>query len=215
MPRPSVGVAIDAPSLSQLAPEAGWRAREVPRMLPLDPRKAGLVARLLVTLVNRVGKLEASNLFLTLLNNLRLFRVWVRFAAKLMPHGEIERRDTELVILRVAWNCRCRYEWGQHVDIGMRAGVTTADIARVAIGPAAAGWSDRERGLLQACDEIHRDRVIGDATWDILASVYDQRRLIEVMMLIGHYEMLAGLLNSTSIPLDARLERLLGTLRAE
>ena len=34
-----------------------------------------------------------------------------------MPLGSLPRLDTELVILRVAWQCGSAYEWHQHVRI--------------------------------------------------------------------------------------------------
>ena len=73
-----------------------------------------LFARTAIRVINTVGKLDASNLFMMLLRNFRLFKAWLGFAARMMPYGEIERRDTELVILRVGWNCRA-HGVGQHL----------------------------------------------------------------------------------------------------
>jgi alkylhydroperoxidase family enzyme len=137
--------------------------------------------------------------FTTLARHRRLFRAWLRFAGRLMPGGKLPRVDTELVILRVSLNCGSDYEWGHHVVIGRRAGLTDAQIARVADGPDAPGWTDHERALLQAVDELGRDHVIADATWASLCSGYDERQLIELCLLAGHYAMLAGTLNSLGV----------------
>ncbi|MGM0564586.1 MAG: carboxymuconolactone decarboxylase family protein [Pseudomonadota bacterium] len=192
-------------------PEKGWRPANG-RLAPLKPSEARGFQRLLIFFINRIGGLDASNLFMMLVRNFRLFRSWLGFAAKLMPYGRIERLDTELVILRVGWNCRCRYEWGQHVDIGLRAGLDEATILRVPDGPDSDGWSDRQRALLYACDEIHQDREVSETTWAALNRHYNERDVIEVLMLIGHYEMLAGVLNSTGLPLDEKLESVLARL---
>ncbi|WP_320821269.1 hypothetical protein [Thalassolituus sp.] len=40
---------------------------------------------------------------------MRLLRGMLGFASKLMPFGELDRRDTKLAILRVAWLCRSSY----------------------------------------------------------------------------------------------------------
>lgn len=200
---------MSAPLSQQLTPPGGWLFPGRLRLPPLKSEEANLATRLIIKLVNKSGRLEASNLFLMLARNLRLFRVWLSFAARLMPYGEIDRRDTELVILRVAWNCRARYEWGQHVDIGMRAGVSADDIRRIPLGADAPGWEPRIKALMGACDELHHERMIGEATWLELEKHYDTRRLLEVVMLIGHYEMLAGVLNSTGLPLESRLEGVL------
>lgn len=193
----------------QLAPLGGWRSPGRVRLAPLSSESSTRSQRMLMRVINKVGRLEASNLFLMLMRNFRLFWNWLMFAKCLMPFGALPRRDTELVILRVGWNCRCRYEWGQHVDIGLRAGLNAEDIARIPLGSEAIGWLPYEKALMQACDEFHHERMIGDASWAVLEAHYGERLLLEAVMLIGHYEMLAGVLNSTGLPLDTRLEGVL------
>ena len=63
------------------------------------------------------------NLFLTLGRHRKLFRGWLRFAGRLMPGGKLPRRETELVILRVAHLRSCQYEFDHHVHLGRRAGL--------------------------------------------------------------------------------------------
>jgi alkylhydroperoxidase family enzyme len=127
-----------------------------------------------------------------------------------MPSGRLARVDTELVILRVAHNAGSEYEWGHHERLGKRAGLTVEEIARVRSGPAAVGWSERQRLLLAAADEMHADGRgrISDATWAGLAADLDEPRLIELCMLIGHYEMLAMTLNSLGVEPEAPSGRL-------
>lgn len=199
---PQVPVSVDA----QIAPPGGWRNPGTVRVPPLQAHELSLPARFGIRLVNRIGKLEASNLFMMMLRNFRLFRAWLGFAARLMPYGEIARRDTELIILRVGWNCRCRYEWGQHVDIGLRTSLSEEDVRNVPLGAQSTTFEPRIQTLMQACDEFHSDRMISSATWAALETFFDTRRLLEVVMLIGHYEMLAGVLNSAGIALDEKLE---------
>ncbi|MEK6788196.1 MAG: carboxymuconolactone decarboxylase family protein [Pseudomonadota bacterium] len=200
---------MTTPLLEQLTPPGGWQTPGRVRLAPLTPETSTRAQRVLMRVINKVGKLEASNLFLMLMRNFRLFWNWLMFAKQLMPYGQVPRVDTELVILRVGWNCRSRYEWGQHVDIGLRAGVSAEDIARIPLGADAPGWEPHLKALMQACDEFHHERMIGEASWAVLEAHYGPRLLLEVVMLIGHYEMLAGVLNSTGLPLDTRLEGVL------
>ena len=193
----------------QISPPSGWQSPGRVRIGPLTDAEAHVHHRVVSTLAVSIGRVNAPNLFLMLMRNFRLFWAWLGFASKLMPYGDIDRRDTELLILRVGWNCRCRYEWGQHVDISLRAGVSAEDIARVPLGADAPGWEPRIQALMRACDEFHHQRMITDATWAELETHYDTRRLLEVLMLIGQYEGLAGVLNSTGLPLDTDLEKVL------
>jgi AhpD family alkylhydroperoxidase len=142
------------------------------------------------------------NVFTTLARHRRLFRPWLRFAGRLMPRGRLPRADTELLILRVAHNTGCDYEWGHHERLGRRAGLTPDDIRRVRDGAEAEGWSPRQRLLLRAADELHGDRTISDALWAELRPGLSDADLIELCMLVGHYEMLAMTLNSLRVQPD-------------
>jgi alkylhydroperoxidase family enzyme len=185
-----------------MEPEGGWASAPRPRVRPIRREQLPLIPRAVMRIVARRARVSAPNLFLTLARHRRLLRSWVRFASKLMPFGTLGRVERELVILRVAWNCRSKYEWAQHVTIGLAAGLTRDDVARVTEGPDAPGWSPLQAAVLRAADEIHRARVVSDGTWQELARHYDDKKLIELCMLIGQYEMLAGVLNSLGVEVE-------------
>lgn len=150
------------------------------------------------------------NLFLVLGRHRKLFRGWLRFAGRLMPGGTLPRRETELVILRVAHLAGCRYEHEHHVRLGARAGVDAGDVERVAAGPEAPGWTEREATLLRTVDHLHADRDLDDDQWHALRAHLGEAEAIELLLLAGHYEMLATTVNTLRIPLDQPRRRLPG-----
>jgi AhpD family alkylhydroperoxidase len=172
------------------------------RIAPGSRRDVGLFTWALSRVAGRVGGTGPPNLFLTLGRHRRLFRGWLRFAGRLMPGGKLPRRETELVILRVAHLRSCSYEFEHHVRLGRRAGLDDADIARVVEGPEAEGWSPLERALLSAVDRLHHDQDLDDSTWSSLLSHLDEREAIELCMLAGHYEMLATVIAALRIEPD-------------
>jgi AhpD family alkylhydroperoxidase len=174
-----------------------------PRIAPGDRRSAGVFAWVFARAVGVVTRTNPPNLFLTLGRQHKLFRGWLRFAGRLMPGGTLPRRETELVILRVAHLRSCSYEYEHHVRLGRRAGVSPEDLARVQAGPDAEGWTPRERALLRAVDALHDDQDLDDATWAALRGHLDEPQLIEFLMLVGHYEMLATFINTLRIRPDA------------
>lgn len=142
------------------------------------------------------------NIFATLVRHPGLYRKWAPFGGKLLHAGKLPARDRELVILRVAWRCEAAYEWGQHVAIARQAGLDDDEIRRVADGADAPGWSDGDAALLRAVDELHDEHCISDATWKALTARYTEQQLIELLMLAGHYALLAGTLNSLGVQLE-------------
>ena len=120
-----------------------------------------------------------------------------------MPGGRLPRDESELLILRVAHNCQSAYEWSHHERIGRTAGLSAEEIARVREGADAPGWSPRRAALLRAADELHSpDRCISDPTWQQLSAHLNDKELIELCLLVGHYEMLAMTLNSLQVQPD-------------
>jgi alkylhydroperoxidase family enzyme len=154
------------------------------------------------------GRLGDNNIFSTLARHARLMRAWLPFGGFLLGGGVLPARERELLILRTGYNCSSAYEWGQHVRISEALGVEREEILRVAGGPDAEGWSGPDTALLRAADELHRDAKISQRTWAQLAEDHDERALIELTMLVGHYHMVAYTLNSLEVDLDDGLEGL-------
>ena len=175
-----------------------------PRISPGDRRDVGVVNWIVAAVSGRVAGTGPPNLFMTLGRNRGLFRGWLFFAGRLMPGGRLPRQDTELVILRVANLRQCTDEFEHHRHLAGRAGLSEADIERVQVGPDAPEWSDRQRALLTACDELDRDHDLSDSTWDALRQHLDDRRTIEFLLLAGHYQMLAGVIGALRIEPDTR-----------
>jgi AhpD family alkylhydroperoxidase len=173
-----------------------------PRIAPGSRKVVGWTNWLVSRVSGRVSRTGPPNLFLTLGRHRRLFRGWLRFAGRLMPGGKLPRRETELVILRVAHLRQCEYEFDHHVRLGRRAGLDDADISRVKEGPEAPGWSAREQVMLVAVDRLHRDGDIDDAAWAALQDHLDERECIELIMLAGHYELLATFIGTLRIEPD-------------
>ncbi len=168
-----------------------------PRIEPLPPEDRDEQAEELLAGTGAPGS-PATNIFNTLVRHPGLYRRWMPFGGKLLA-GKLPARDRELLILRTGFRCGSEYEWGQHVLIAKAEGLTDEEVARIQVGPDAAGWDPFEAALLRAADELHDESCIRDATWDALASRYDERQLIEVPMLVGHYHLLAYTLNTLGV----------------
>jgi alkylhydroperoxidase family enzyme len=169
------------------------------RIAPGDRRQLGWLNFGIARLAGLATRGKPPNIFTTLGRHRGLFRRWLWFAGALMPGGKLPREETELVILRVAHNSCSEYEWSQHERIGRRAGLSEEEISRVRAGAEAPGWSERRALLLRAADEMHEGHQIGKELWAELSRHLDEVLLIELCMLIGHYEMLAMTLNTLEV----------------
>ena len=100
----------------------------------------------------------------------------------------------ELLILRIGWNCQAVYEWAKHVGSVGRARDHGLEPERIALGRDA-GWDPFEQAHVRAADEIYRDGIIADDTWTDLASRYDTREMMSVVMTVANYRLVSMSLN--------------------
>jgi methylated-DNA-[protein]-cysteine S-methyltransferase len=146
---------------------------------------------------------DPLNIFGVLGNHPDMLRRWLVFAAHVLSKNTLTARDRELLILRTGWNCRSRYEWGQHVEIALRCDITAAEIKAVKKGASASIWSPIDKLLLTAADELHNEYAVSDATWRALTKHYSNEQVLDLIATVGNYHLVAMFLNSTKVPIDA------------
>ena len=104
----------------------------------------------------------------------------------------------ELLILRIGWNCQAVYEWAKHVGSVGRARDHGLEPERIALGRDA-GWDPFEQAHVRAADEIYRDGIVSDDTWAALASRYDTREMMSVVMTVANYRLVSMSLNALGV----------------
>jgi alkylhydroperoxidase family enzyme len=152
-----------------------------------------------VALAKKIANLP--EIMRTMLRHPDLFLRHTDTGIQLLTQGALSGRDRELAILRIAWLCQAPYEWGEHVHIAKKLGLTSADTERITRGSDAPGWSDHEQAILRATEELHKNAMISDATWAALSKHLDERQLIELPVLVGQYQGVAYYQNSLRLRL--------------
>jgi hypothetical protein len=74
--------------------------------------------------------------------------------------------------------------------------LTDEEIERCTRGSTAEGWSEHERAVLKAVEELHASHMISDETWAVLARSWEDKQLTEFPILVGAYTMTAMQQNS-------------------
>lgn len=131
-----------------------------------------------------------------------LARAFCTFNAHAARPAALSARERELLILRISWLCRSEYEFVQHLILGRRAGLSEDELERVQRGPDAAGWAADDADLLCAVDELHARARIGDETWTRLSRRFATPQLMDIVFVIGCYQVLAMAINSFGTPLE-------------
>lgn len=173
-----------------------------PRIPPGGRRELGVIGWLFCKLAARSWGIPEFHLFTVLVQHRRMFWTWGPFSGLLLNFGRLPKRDTEVVILRVAHLRSCQYELQQHRRLALRRGVDADTQAKVFAWPLADGLSDRQQALLTGVDELVADRNMTTESWRSLAGHLDRRQLIEFVTLVGQYDALAMTLDTLGVPMD-------------
>jgi alkylhydroperoxidase family enzyme len=168
---------------------------EKARVEPLSPEEMDEDTRA------RLGDRPVLNIFRTLAHHPKLMKRWLVFGNHILAKSTLSPRDREILILRVGWRCRCEYEFGQHTVIGRSAGLSDEEIARITGDPDAPGWTQLERLLLRAVDELVDDAFLSDATWQALSAHYSTEQMLDLVFTVGQYNLVSMALNSFGVQL--------------
>ena len=131
------------------------------------------------------------------------FRPLVGLGTAILGRQKLSAKLRELAILRVAALSPARYEWVQHVPIAQATGATSAQVAALERGDIAADAFDPlEQAVLHFTTEVVRDVRASEATFAELARRLSAQEVVELIITVGYYMMIARLLETTAVDLD-------------
>ena len=142
------------------------------------------------------------NIFRTLAHAPEALTAFLAWGTYILRNNALPPREREIVILRTGFNCRSGYEWTQHVRIGLRGGMSEAEIAAIKEGASASLWSESDRALIRVCDDLHAHQCVSDLTWSDLTSHFSQRQCMDAVFTAGQYTQVSMMLNSFGVQLD-------------
>jgi 4-carboxymuconolactone decarboxylase len=162
------------------------------------------------------GDVRGMNVLGTMAYHPALTKAYMTFNAHVAGASSLDVRTREIAILRLSWLRKAEYEYVQHIILGLRAGLTHEEIERIEQGPDAAGWSADDADILRAADELCANAKLSKPTWDRLSARFSLQQVMDLIFIIGCYEVLAMAVNSFNsdiepgvAPLDtARRERM-------
>ena len=207
----------DVASLALLYNTLGVQPDDVPATdrMPIDiPYRVDVPARETITLKEpRAVPLPGPGA-----NNPRTFNLCPTLAAARNGSGYVNQismlgktgraRHRELLILRVGWNSQSEYEWSEHVGPVGGARKMGVPIERITMGPDAPGWDPFEAHLLRFADEMYRDSVVSERTWDALKQQFDDRLMIDATITAANYRMVSMALNLLGVQSNPGEEKL-------
>lgn len=131
------------------------------------------------------------------------FRPLLRLGTSILTEQKLAASLRELAIIRTAHVCKAEYEWIQHVAIAKAVGVTDEQIDAVAKDRLdAPSLSEIERTVLAVTDDLVRDGRVPDARFATLQRLLSNQEIVELVLAVGFYVMLARLMVLSNIDPD-------------
>jgi alkylhydroperoxidase family enzyme len=149
-------------------------------------------------------------------NSEAAFYPFSKMGNSLMTRAKLDAKLRELAILRTAKVSRSVYEWTQHVPIALAVGVTEDQIAAMDNPAGAKCFTDLERLVLEFTEQVARDVKGSPKTLAELKKHLGPAELVELILSIGFWGMVARLLETAEVELEefAGKINLLGDFKA-
>jgi len=143
------------------------------------------------------------NVFRMMANAESDFRPLVGLGTAILGRQKLSPKLRELAILRVAALSPARYEWVQHVPIAQATGATAAQVGALERDDITGDAFDPlERAVLRFTTEVVREVRASEPTFAELARRLSAQEIVELIVTVGYYMMIARLLETTAVDLD-------------
>lgn len=183
---------------------------QTPRIAPLEAPFAPEVEEELARWMPPGSPLPPLALFRLLATDLPLARAMRALGSHLLSRRLLlPLREREIVIDRVCARSGCEHEWGVHVAaFGGAAALSEEDVAATLAPPGTRAPSGaREALLVELVDVLHDTGAVGDDLWARLAAHWDERQLLELLVLCGWYRLISLVANGVRLPLESWARR--------
>jgi 4-carboxymuconolactone decarboxylase len=131
------------------------------------------------------------------------FIPYIVFGGALLTQLELDPKLRELAILFVAAHTGAEYEWVQHVGISKTIGIDDEQIAAVQRGDLEATCLNPDaRILLGFTHAVLKQPRADEDTFTAMRERFPPRQIVELLLVIGNYQMLARIMTTLDIDLD-------------
>ncbi|HEX5116794.1 MAG TPA: alpha/beta fold hydrolase [Pseudonocardiaceae bacterium] len=143
---------------------------------------------------------QRLRIYETLAHSRTLVGLVSSLARYFIDESALPARVREIGILRIAAVVGSEYEYAQHVPRARAAGLTEDEITGLVHGSAA--WPEADAAVIAMADELLAEGGVADGTWRRLRALLPQDQLVDLVVLLGYYVLIAGTTNTLRVPLE-------------
>lgn len=142
---------------------------------------------------------------LTFARHPQLADAFSQFNIHLLSANTLPVRQRQIAILRTAWLCKATYMWSSHLRTSIRCGLEPEVFRPVQTGASDPYFTDFERTVIRATEELVNDKRVGDASWQALSAEWTEQQMLDFLFTVGCYVCVAGVMRSTGVEREPEL----------
>jgi 4-carboxymuconolactone decarboxylase len=142
---------------------------------------------------------DSNPVLLTFAHHPKLAEVFSQFNIHLLSTNTLPVKLRQIAIMRTAWICKATYMWSSHLSTSIRCGLQPDMFRPIQVGAEDPYFTEFERTVIRATEDLVRDQKIGEANWNALATQWNPQQLLDFMFTVGAYVTIAGVMRSAGV----------------
>jgi 4-carboxymuconolactone decarboxylase len=157
---------------------------------------------------------DRNPVLLTFAHHPQLADLFSQLNIHLLSTNTLPVKQRQIAIMRTAWICKATYMWSSHLRTSQRAGLQPDMYRPIQVGADDPYFTDFERVVIRATDELVNDKKVGDASWQALMMQWSNQQMLDFLFTVGAYVTVAGVMRSTGVQRQPELIELAQTYGA-
>lgn len=124
-----------------------------------------------------------------------------QFGAQMRFHSSLPKKLNEFAIIITARYWTAQFEWYAHHRAALQAGLSPAIIDAVATGKRPASMQPDEEALYNFATELLNTKQVSDATFQAAIKHFGERGVVDLIDVMGYYQLVSMLLNTDGYPM--------------
>ena len=125
------------------------------------------------------------------------------FGAQMRFHSSLPRKLNEMAIIITARHWTAQYEWNAHRTAAAQAGLKEPIIQAIAAGKRPESLDADETVIYNFATELLKTHEVSDATFKAVKDKFGEKGVVDLIGVMGYYQLVSMLLNVDRYPLPA------------
>jgi len=126
-----------------------------------------------------------------------------QFGAQMRFHSSLPRKLNEMAIIITARHWTAQYEWNAHRAAASQAGLSEPIIQAIAAGKRPSSMDADETTIYNFATELLNTKQVSDPVFKAVKDKFEERGVVDLINVMGYYQLVSMLLNVDRYPLPA------------